>query len=45
MKTLGQLLHINQGLYTSVSDSIDLIERIEGVIETRKYALYKELKR
>lgn len=45
MKTLGQLLHLNQGLYTSVSDSINLINRIEGVIETRKYALYKELKR
>ena len=45
MKTLGQLLHINQGLYTSISESIDLIDRIENVIETRKYAIYKELKR
>lgn len=45
MKTLGQLLHLNQGLYTSVSDSIALIERIEGVTETRKYAILKKLQR
>jgi len=43
MKTLGQLLHLNQGLYTSVPDSIALIERIEGVTETRKYAILKKL--
>ena len=45
LKTLGQILHLNQGLYTTVNESINLINTIEGVIDSAKYRKYKEDKR
>ena len=37
MKALGQLLHINQGLYTNTTDTITLLNRIQNVIGNRVY--------
>lgn len=45
LKTLGQLLHLNQGLPASVTDRINLLNNIESVISTRLYAKYKEDRR
>lgn len=37
MKSLGQILHLNQGLYTNTSDTLTLLNRIERVILNQQY--------
>ena len=39
MKTLGQILHLNQGLYTSDLDTLKIISRIENIITDRAHAI------
>lgn len=39
MKTLGQILHLNQGLYTSDLDTLKIISRIENIITNRAHAI------
>lgn len=39
MKTLGQILHLNQGLYTSDLDTLKIISRIENIITDRAHAV------
>jgi len=35
LKVLGQLLHLNQGLYTTVEDTLNLIDNIENCIKVK----------
>lgn len=39
LKTLGQILHLNQGLYTSDTDTLKLVNKIENLISDRRYAI------
>lgn len=39
LKTLGQILHLNQGLYTSDLDTLKIISRIENIITDRAHAI------
>lgn len=38
LKSLGQILHLNQGLYTSDFDTLNLLNRIQNIIADRLYA-------
>lgn len=42
MKTLGQILHLNQGLYTSDTDTLKLVDKIENLISDRRYAITED---
>lgn len=45
MRTLGQLLHINQGNETSYIDAIGYIDKVESAMSSAKYRQYREYSR